>query len=136
MTTSKYQSKIQALSKKPIFTSAQARAVGIPARMLAHFSKTGTIERISRGIYRVTGSKSDIGFEWEDLAIIAMSIPDGVICLISALCYYELTDQIMREFWIAVPHLKSISESFLDAGERVRSGAFLLRPCGQSSIPH
>ena len=33
-----------------------------------------------------------------------MSIPNGTICLISALCYYDLTDEIMREFWIAVPH--------------------------------
>lgn len=108
MKTSKYQSKIQALSKKPLFTAAQARAVGIPVRMLAHFSKIGTVERISRGVYRVKGSKVDVDFEWEDLALIAMSIPKGVICLISALCYYELTDQIMREFWIAVPHaLKS-----------------------------
>ena len=24
--------------------------------------------------------------------------------LISALCYYGLTDQIMRQFWIAIPH--------------------------------
>ena len=43
-------------------------------------------------------------FEWEDLVLTALSIPNGVICLISALCYYGLTDEIMREFWIAVPH--------------------------------
>lgn len=104
MKRSKYRSKIQTLSKKPLFTAAQAQAIGIPARMLAHFSKIGMVERISRGVYRVKDSKVDIGFEWEDLALIAMSIPKGVICLISALCYYELTDQIMREFWIAVPH--------------------------------
>jgi len=34
----------------------------------------------------------------------ASSIPHGVICLISALCYYDLTDQIMREYWIAIPN--------------------------------
>lgn len=33
-----------------------------------------------------------------------MSIPNGVICLISTLCYHGLTDQIMRQYWIAVPH--------------------------------
>ena len=36
--------------------------------------------------------------------ITAASIPHGVVCLISALCYYEMTDQIMREYWIAVPN--------------------------------
>jgi predicted transcriptional regulator of viral defense system len=30
------------------------------------------------------------------------NIRGGVICLISALVYYELTDEIMKEFWIAV----------------------------------
>lgn len=38
------------------------------------------------------------------MGLIAASIPEGVICLISALCYYELTDQVMREIWIAIPH--------------------------------
>lgn len=45
-----------------------------------------------------------VEFQWENLAFIAASVPEGVICLISALCYYELTDQVMREVWIAVPH--------------------------------
>lgn len=104
MSRSKYNSKIQQFTKTPIFTAAEARAAGIPSRMLSHFCKKGIIERISRGFYRGTQAKLEIEFEWEDLALIALSIPNGVICLISALCYYNLTDQIMREFWIAVPH--------------------------------
>ena len=104
MRTSKYSSQLQVLSKRPLFTSAEAGTLGIPARMLAHFFKQGLIERLSRGVYRVKGVELDVDFEWEDLALTAMSIPQGVICLISALCYYNMTDQIMREFWIAVPH--------------------------------
>ena len=72
--------------------------------MLAYFCSKGQIERVSRGIYRVKQVDFDRDFEWEDLALTALSIPNGVICLISALCYYGLTDEIMREFWIAVPH--------------------------------
>lgn len=34
----------------------------------------------------------------------AQSIPKGIICLISALNYYGLTQEIQRQFWIAVPH--------------------------------
>lgn len=104
MATSKYDMIIQAFIETPVFTAAEARAAGIPSRMLSHFCKKGVIERVGRGIYR--GAKADmkIDFEWEDLALVAMSVPNGVICLISALCYYGLTDQIMREFWIAIPH--------------------------------
>lgn len=72
--------------------------------MLAYFCSKGQIERVSRGIYRVKHVDFDRDFEWEDLILTALSIPNGVICLISALCYYGLTDEIMREFWIAVPH--------------------------------
>ena len=72
--------------------------------MLVYFCATGHIERISRGTYKIMKLDFASQFEWEDLAITALSIPRGVICLISALCYYGLTDEIMREFWIAVPH--------------------------------
>lgn len=104
MTSSKYDTIIQAFIETPVFTAAEARAAGIPARMLSHFCKKGAIERVSRGVYRGTQSNTEIEFEWEDLALTSMSIPNGIICLISALCYYGLTDQIMREFWIAIPH--------------------------------
>lgn len=78
--------------------------MGIPPRMLAYFCAKGLIAKISRGIYKIRNLDFDSAFEWEDLAITALSIPNGVICLVSALCYYGLTDEIMREFWIAVPH--------------------------------
>ena len=104
MTNSKYGQIIKTFAEKAVFTSEEARVAGIPPRMLAYFCQKGLIERISRGIYKGGMAKVDIDFRWEDLALMAMSIPNGVICLISALCYYDLTDQIMREFWIAVPH--------------------------------
>ena len=78
--------------------------MGIPPRMLVYFCAKGQIERVSKGMYKINNLDFDSEFEWEDLAITALSIPNGVICLISALCYYGLTDEIMREFWIAVPH--------------------------------
>lgn len=101
---SKYDEQIEPFIRKPVFTAAEAREAGIPSRMLSHFCKKGIIERISRGVYTGTKAELEVEFQWEDLALVAMSIPKGVICLISALCYYDLTDQIMREFWIAVPH--------------------------------
>lgn len=78
--------------------------MGIPSRMLNYFCSKGLIERVSRGVYKVKDIRFGQDIEWEDLALTAMSIPNGIICLISALCYYDLTDEIMREFWIAVPH--------------------------------
>jgi predicted transcriptional regulator of viral defense system len=106
MIKSKYASIFQSLSKKAFFSSAEGRKAGIPSRMLAYFLSKGNIERVYRGIYKIKDIEfdSEFDFEWEDLAITALSIPNGVICLISALCYYDLTEEIMREYWIAIPH--------------------------------
>lgn len=104
MITSKYDAILQIFIETPVFTAAEARSAGIPSRMLAHFCKKGLIERVTRGVYKGSQAKTEIDFQWEDLALMAMGIPNGVICLLSALCYYGLTDQIMRQFWIAIPH--------------------------------
>ena len=97
--------KIKRLLKKPCFTAEEARAVGLSPSLLAYYAKKGEIERVSRGVYRGKESvRKDVPFEWEDLISTAASIPNGKICLISALALYELTDEIPRQFWISVPH--------------------------------
>lgn len=104
MKQSKYQHLLDPLLKEPIFKAGTARSRGIPSRMLAYFCKKKIIERVSRGLYRVINATSGIALDFEELVLTASSIPRGAICLISALCYYNLTDQIMREYWVAVPN--------------------------------
>lgn len=100
----KYLKKLEPFVTVPLFTSAEAEKEGVPRHALAYLVKKGTLERLYPGAYRFSQYEPEVEFQWENLALVASSIPDGVICLISALCYYELTDQIMREVWIAVPH--------------------------------
>lgn len=104
MGSSKYHSALEVLSKKPYFKAVEARALGIPARMLAYFCEQGILERIGRGIYKSVDADTGLDLDVEGLALTAMSIPHGVICLVSALCIYELTDEMMREYWIAIPN--------------------------------
>lgn len=88
----------------PFFTAADAEKQNVPRHALAYLVKRGTLERIYPGTFRFSEYEPEVEVQWENLALVAASIPDSVICLISALCYYDLTDQIMREIWIAVPH--------------------------------
>jgi predicted transcriptional regulator of viral defense system len=104
MRKSQYAAQLQDLLQRPSFSIGDAAQLGIPRHALAHFVKTGMLERVYKGVYRSSHYELKVDFEWENLAQVAASIPDGVICLISALCYYNLTDEIMREAWIAVPH--------------------------------
>jgi len=104
MKHSKYQHLLAPLLKAPLFKASDACARGIPSRMLAYFCQKGMIERVGRGLYRVAEASSGVNPDFEELVLISSTIPRGVVCLVSALCYYNLTDQIMREYWIAIPN--------------------------------
>ena len=103
-TKSKYLSLLEPLLKKPAFTCAEAKKIGVPKHALAYFERRGDIERIGRGIYRDPGYESEAEITLEDLALAVFITPKAVICLISALNFYKLTDQIPREHWLAIPH--------------------------------
>ena len=96
--------RIKSLMSKHSFTSADARKLGVHSSVLHYYVKKGIIERIDRGVYRNPNYESGAPFQWEDLIQTILSIKNGVICLISALAYWELTEEIPRQFWIAVPN--------------------------------
>jgi predicted transcriptional regulator of viral defense system len=98
------EKSLNLLLKKPIFFAADARALGIHPSRLSYYVKKKLIERIGRGVYRGAQAVVDADFQWEDLIVISKSVPNGVVCLVSALVVYELTDEMPRMHWIAVPH--------------------------------
>jgi predicted transcriptional regulator of viral defense system len=104
MRKSKYFRPIRELLKRAFFTTKEASRKGIPSYELSYYCKCGVIERVSHGLYRPVLSETETEAPWEDLILTSKSIPQGVICLISALCIYDLTDQIMRQSWIAIPN--------------------------------
>lgn len=95
--------KIEAILEKPVFSASEARELGVHPSLLSYYCTKGILERISRGLYRKTDRELDVPVQWEDVALTSASIPSGVICLITALSYYNLTDEIPRQIWIAVP---------------------------------
>jgi len=83
-----------------IISLSDALGAGIQRHTLYTLLKKGELERLSRGIYRLTDlpELSD-----PDLMIIATRAPNAIICLISALSYHELTTQIPHDINIALP---------------------------------
>ncbi|PIZ03454.1 MAG: hypothetical protein COY58_09310 [Gammaproteobacteria bacterium CG_4_10_14_0_8_um_filter_38_16] len=92
------------LTARALFSAHDARMAGIPPSRLSYYVKKKIIERVGRGVYRGVDSAVDVDFQWEDLVLTAKSVSSGVVCLISALALYELTDEIPRAHWIAIPH--------------------------------
>lgn len=72
----------------------------IPRDYLDRLRRRGLIERIARGLYAWPGG--DIS-EHHSLVEVARQVPQGVICLVSALRFHELTTQQPHEVWIALP---------------------------------
>lgn len=62
-------------------------------------SKAGEYERIARGIYRPS-DLSPADYDWIEAAA---RRPESTICLISALAYHNLTDEIPTALDIAIP---------------------------------
>jgi len=72
---------------------------GINRKYLRDLINEDTIERIKRGLYRWKDVKFDIE---EELINVSKIVQHGVICLVSALAYYELTTYTPGEYTIAV----------------------------------
>ncbi|HAU2123451.1 TPA: hypothetical protein JBK42_15070, partial [Legionella pneumophila] len=95
---------IKSLLRKPVFTSKEANELGMSPSLLCYYVQKDIIHRVSKGLYQAVYVKKEFDFRWEDLIFTLRSISQGVICLVSALAIYELTDEMPRKHWIAVPH--------------------------------
>ena len=95
------------LMSKPIFTSREAKACGIHPSLLSYYVKKGILKRLKRGVYQ-SAERSSLNFQWADLIEAVYAVNGGVICLLSALAIYELTDEIPRQHWIGVRHSTNV----------------------------
>ncbi len=72
---------------------------GIPRQYLHLAEEQGKVTRVARGLYMA--SDADVT-ENHDLAVAAKRISHGVVCLLSALRFHELTTQMPFEVWLAI----------------------------------
>ncbi|MFH0821938.1 MAG: type IV toxin-antitoxin system AbiEi family antitoxin domain-containing protein [Pseudomonadota bacterium] len=79
--------------------TVQAIRLGVHPRTLYKMRDSGVLDRLGRGIYRLA-ELPVLGDH--DLAMAALRVPHGVICLISALAFHEITTQIPHEIYVAV----------------------------------
>lgn len=83
-----------------ILRMAEALRAGIHRRTLYQLRDRGVLEQLSRGVYRLADSRP-LGNP--DLVAVSRRVPRGVVCLLSALAYHELTTEIPHEVYLAVP---------------------------------
>jgi predicted transcriptional regulator of viral defense system len=82
-----------------VIRTAEALRAGVHPRTLYALRDEGFLERLERGLYRLA-ELPEIG--QPDLVTVALKVPSGVICLISALAFHDLTTQIPHEVSVAL----------------------------------
>lgn len=73
---------------------------GLPTMALSRLVATGRLERVARGIYSLPGIPLS---EHRSLAEVALRVPQGIVCLLSALRVHDIGTQAPFEVWIAIP---------------------------------
>lgn len=86
--------------REGLLRTTDAIRMGIHPRTLYALRDSGEVEQVSRGFYRLTEKPALTN---PDLVTVALRIPRGVICLISALAFHGLTTEIPHRVDVSLP---------------------------------
>lgn len=93
--------RLRAVGTGAYFAPRHLPALGLTRRQLSDLVADGTVERVARGLYRLTAVAPT---EQHTLATVCALVPRGIVCLLSALQFHHLGTQLPRQVWIAIPH--------------------------------
>ena len=74
---------------------------GLPTVALTRLVRQGRLQRVGRGLYALPDRPVS---EHNTLAEVARKHPQAIVCLLSALCFHDLTTQSPFEVWLAIPN--------------------------------
>jgi predicted transcriptional regulator of viral defense system len=101
MALSKAEQVARLVRKAGVFRPRELDRVGIPRQYLRQAKDRGLVRRVGRGLYVAEGSRVT---EYHTLVEAAKRVPHGVVCLLSALRFHDLTTQSPHEVWMAIAH--------------------------------
>jgi predicted transcriptional regulator of viral defense system len=87
------------LRQKGMARLSELTKAGITAATVSRMKEKGLILQLSRGLYQLPDAPPDANHSFAEAAKL---VPRGVICLVSALAYHELTDAIPSRVWMAI----------------------------------
>ena len=87
------------LEEHGIMRLAELRSAGVTAATVSRMARAGEVIRLARGLYQLPDAPFDRS---HSLAEAAKRLPKGVVCLVSALAFHGLTDQLPKKVWMAI----------------------------------
>ena len=91
---------IRLIQEKGIIRPQDVEAIGIARTYLQRLCEQGLVERVGRGLYRLADAPLDTHHTF---AQVIKRCPKGVIALLSALEFHQLTTQLPFEVWLVIP---------------------------------
>jgi predicted transcriptional regulator of viral defense system len=82
-----------------VLRTVEILKAGIHPRTLYAMRQAGIVRQLGRGLYRLAEHSE---FSNPDLILVAKKVPKGIICLLSALSFHNLTTQIPHEIYLAL----------------------------------
>ncbi len=83
------------------FRPSEVEKLGITYDQLVRLVRAGVVERVQRGLYRLVSVELT---EHATVAAVCARVPKAVVCLITALNFYEIGTQLSPRVWIAIHH--------------------------------
>lgn len=80
-------------------SASELKQLGLSAYNIAMLVKAGTLEKTRRGLYRMPKKTH----EMSELIETSRTVQQGILCLLSALSWHELTTHIPKEYSFAIP---------------------------------
>jgi predicted transcriptional regulator of viral defense system len=91
--------RLRAAGIGAFFRPRDLEPLDIPYAELQRSVTAGTVEKVGPGLYRLTAAEPS---EFETFAMVASAVPDGIICLLSALSLHRIGTQAPHEVWLAL----------------------------------
>src|SRR5438309_54340 len=88
----------KSLEPQTLIRVRDATDAGLTRGRLRGMVRRGEAERISRGLYRTSTSVTEL----DTVAAVCARIPEGVVCLLTALTIHGIGTQLPVDVWIAI----------------------------------
>ena len=97
-----HEQAVLALAReRPLLRARDLAERSLPTVALTRLVAAGKLERVARGVYSLKGRALS---EHRSLAEVSLRVPQGVVCLLSALRVHGIGTQAPFEVWLAIPH--------------------------------
>ena len=97
------------------FRASQVAAAGLTRDQLPALVRSGDVERVGRGLYRLAAVEPTENYS---LAMACARVPTSIVCLLSALRVHDIGTQAPAAIWLAIPH-KARAPKLVDVRVRV-----------------